>query len=129
MRIHRVIIGLVALVIAVAMTLVVGTGAEAADKPKHEVIAKGIEPTPNKFLIKGQVKPTYANAPLVMEKKDCGSCDWHAWKKFSTHDDSHYKLRVYGPGKGSQKTCYRVKVPPTQKFALSRSQVLCIVKL
>ncbi|MGZ4446166.1 MAG: hypothetical protein ACXVWZ_08710 [Nocardioides sp.] len=129
MRLYRILTGLVALMLAVALPMALAGNAEAAGKPKHQITVKGTEPKPNLFYVKGYVEPTYAKAPAVMERKTCGTCSWHAWKSFTTDANSHFKVHVYGPGRGQQKVCYRVKVAATKNFATSRSRSLCVVRL
>lgn len=71
----------------------------------------------------------YQWSKVILEKKYCGTCKWYRLTDFKTNELSRFRKRVYGPGRGTQKVCYRVKTPMTENFRTTRSNVLCIVKL
>lgn len=130
MRTNRVVATLIALVVMAATPLALTAPATAADKVKREISVQGIEPKPNRFFIKGGVETgSYPKAKLVMMKKPGGSKKWTTYKTFRTDAKSKFRVRVVGPGRGSQKVCYKVKAPSSSKYKTSFSRSLCIVKL
>ena len=129
MRMHRLVAVLVALAVMVATPLALSAPATAADKVKREIRVQGIEPKPNKFFIKGKVETgKYPNAKLVMMRKPGGTKNWTVFKTFKTDGASKFRVRVFGPGKGSKKVCYKVKAHSSKKYKTSFSQSLCIVR-
>lgn len=130
MRMTRVVTALLAFALLGLAPIALSSSADAGiGKLKREITFKGVEPRPNKFIVKGRIGPVYENSRATMERKACGGCAWEKYKALTTDATSHFKMRVYGPGRGSNKTCYRVKVPSNAKFATTRSKALCIVKL
>lgn len=130
MRMHRLVAAPIALVVMAATPLALATPATAADKVEREISVRGIEPKPNKFFIKGAVETgSYPSSKLVMMRKPGGTQDWKTFTTFKTDADSKFRVRVYGPGKGSEKVCYKVKAPSTKKYKTSFSRSLCIVRL
>ncbi|NHC25168.1 hypothetical protein G6553_18545 [Nocardioides sp. IC4_145] len=130
MRMHRLVASLIALVVMAATPLALATPATAADKVKREISVVGKEPKPNKFFITGGVETgTYENSKLVMMRKPGGTKNWKTFTTFKTDGDSKFRVRVFGPARGQQKVCYKVKAPSSKKYKTSFSRSLCIVRL
>ncbi|MDN4171716.1 hypothetical protein QWY28_02060 [Nocardioides sp. SOB77] len=130
MRMNRLVATLIALVVTAATPLALAAPATAADKVKREISVQGKEPKPNKFFIVGEVVTgSYPTSKLVMMKRPGGSKKWTTYSTFKTDAKSKFRVRVVGPGRGSQKVCYKVKAPSSAKYKTSFSRSLCIVKL
>ncbi|GGO78083.1 hypothetical protein [Nocardioides deserti] len=130
MRMHRLVASLIALVVMAATPLALAAPATAADKVKREIRVQGIEPKPNKFFIKGAVETgTYPKSKLVMMRKPGGTKNWKTFTTFKTDGKSKFRVRVFGPARGQQKVCYKVKAPSSKKYKTSFSKSLCVVRL
>ena len=136
MRTARLITALLALVL---MSLTVGSTTSVASEPdaaraipcnevagKHRVCATGKEiGDTNRFVAYGRVT-TYQGRTIKVQRRACGACAWKFYKKTKTSAESgRFRTRIHPGGVGS-KVCYRVVVPRTSTYELTRVVVGCI---
>ena len=124
MRTTKSVSGLLALVLAFAMSGLVAQPAEAA-KPKHDLqaSAKEIGGT-DRFKAFGKV-PTYAGKKIVIQRK-VNKGPFTFWKKTRTKEGSgKFSERIYGGKRGST-ICYKIVVPKTSTYRATRKNVGCI---
>lgn len=130
MRTIRLIAAVAGLVVAL---LAIGTTATSAvELPckevegKHRVCATGKEiGDTNKFVAYGKVT-TYKGRIIKLQRRACGTCAWKFYKETRTSEETGwFRTRIY-PGKVGSKVCYRVVVPKTNKYELTRVVVGCI---
>ena len=61
-----------------------------------------------------------------MQRRACGGCQWKFYKKTKTTAlKGKFRTRIAPGGRGS-KVCYRVVVPGTSKYRLTRAVAGCI---
>jgi len=70
-------------------------------------------------LLKGRVRPSYADRMLNLQRKKCGMCDWVTVGKVRTNQDSRFRVDIGGPN-GSR---YRLTIPRSRRWATSYSDV------
>ena len=137
MRSARVISALVAFVLTALIPLATAPGSSAAEQAaraipcvekagKHHLCASGKEiGDTNKFVAFGRVS-TYKDRQIKVQRRNCGTCAWRFYKKTRTGADrGQFRTRIY-PGKRGSKVCYRVVVPRTSKYEVTRLKVGCI---
>jgi hypothetical protein len=131
MRITRIIATVVAFALVALAPLALSSSANAADvgeraKPKHIGFATGKEiRNTNKFIAYGKWT-TYKGKRITVQRRACGSCNWKFYKKTrTTADKGRFRTRIAPGGRGS-KVCYRVVVPATSKYRLTRAVAGCI---
>jgi hypothetical protein len=107
-----------------AGTLAAAAAARGAET--REVIVKPREPRPGVFVLAGRVRPAYEKKPAILQRRNCGGCLWFAFERFRTDGDSRFRLPVPNLKPGQKKLCYRVKVPASNGYARSFSEVNCI---
>ncbi len=138
MRIHRIVAGLIALVMLALLPAAAGSSALAADggasaakvaaasaegapKPARKITIQGKEPKPNKFFIKGKIGPVdYNGKPIFVQRKLASSKKWRAYKKIRSTDNSSYVTRVAAL-KRAGKVEYRTVTQATDNFRKSTS--------
>ena len=131
--IHRVLAVLTGLFLVVGLTAVT-TPVNAADKIKREITIDGKEPRPNKFVLKGRVKPSSGTrVRAVVQFKACpkqANCKkkWKTFTKTKTTAKGRYSERVRGPRQGEARVYYRVKTAPNNKYTGAVSQAVYIYR-
>ncbi len=126
MRSTKFVAVLAAMVMSIGLMLVTSTGgAEAAKKPSHNLIAKGKEiGSTDKFKLFGKVS-TFKGRKIIIQRK-VNSGKYRFWKKIkTTKAKGRFSTRIYG-GKRGSKICYKVVVPKTKKYRVTRDVVGCI---
>jgi len=114
MRIHRILIALIAFALMGLAPMVMASSATAARADSYEPATststtsralptramhdKVVQPSPHKLIFKGRVDP--GHCPVVIQKKDCKTCDWHKFKVVKTNDQSRWKVQIYAPRHG-----------------------------
>jgi hypothetical protein len=93
---------------------------------KHRVCVSGKEiGDTNKFVAYGKVT-TYKGRTIKLQRRACGTCGWKFYKETRTSEATGwFRTRIY-PGKVGSKVCYRVVVPATSRYELTRVVVGCI---
>ncbi|HWM75295.1 MAG TPA: hypothetical protein VNQ53_16225 [Nocardioides sp.] len=131
MRITRIIATVVAFAMVALAPLALTTGASAADfgeraKPKHvgKALGKEIGNT-NKFITYGKWS-SYKGKNITVQRRACGGCQWKFYKKTKTSAGEGKFRTGIAPGRRGSRVCYRVAVPPTSKYRLTRVVVGCI---
>ena len=131
MRITRIIATVVAFALVALAPLALTTGASAAGageqvKPKHIGFATGKEiRDTNRFIAYGKWT-TYKGKRITVQRRACGACQWKFYKKTRTTAlKGKFRTRIAPGGRGS-KVCYRVVVPATSKYRLTRAVAGCI---
>ena len=131
MRITRIIATVVAFALVALAPLALTSGASAADageraKPKHIGFATGKElGDTNRFIAYGKWT-TYKGKRITVQRRACGACQWKFYKTTRTTDlKGKFRTRIAPGGRGS-KVCYRVVVPATSKYRLTRAVAGCI---
>ena len=131
MRITRIIATVVAFALVALAPLALTSGASAADageraKPKHIGFATGKElGNTNRFIAFGKWT-TYKGKRITVQRRACGGCQWKFYKKTkTTASKGKFRTRIAPGGRGS-KVCYRVVVPGTSKYRLTRAVAGCI---
>ncbi len=130
MRFHRLLTALIAVALIGFMPVAAGTGAHAnnaaaAAKIEHDLIAKGKEASPGKFVAFGKVS-TYKNRKITIQRARCdGGCRFNFYKTtFTDRDDGRFYTRIY---KGSSRVaCFKVVVPETARYKTTKQQIGCI---
>lgn len=99
-------------------------GLGAAAKPAREVVATGEGSGTGNLRVKAKVKgePRYANTITILQRKDCRACTWRPNRQRRTGDAAFVIYPVSAPASG--KRFFRVKVPATERFRASFSNVL-----
>jgi hypothetical protein len=135
MRTVRLVAAVCGLVLSL---LAVGTASTAAEpgsaraipckevEGKHRVCATGKEiGHTNRFVAYGKVT-TYKDRTIKLQRRSCGTCGWKFYKKTKTSAETGwFRTRIY-PGKVGSNVCYRVVVPKTTRYELTRVVVGCI---
>ncbi len=131
MRLTRIIAAIVAFALLAMAPLALTTGASAADvgeraKPKHVGFATGKElGNTNKFIAYGKWT-SYKGKNITVQRRACGGCSWKFYKKTKTSaTQGKFRTRI-APGKRGSKVCYRVVVPGTSQYRLTRAVAGCI---
>jgi hypothetical protein len=131
MRLTRIIAAIVAFALLAMAPLALTTGASAADvgeraKPKHIGFATGKElGNTNKFIAYGKWT-SYKGKNITVQRRACGGCSWKFYKKTKTSaTQGKFRTRI-APGKRGSKVCYRVVVPGTSQYRLTRAVAGCI---
>jgi len=70
-------------------------------------------------LLKGRVRPSYADRTLNLQRQRCGICDWVTVGEVRTNQDSRFRVDIGGPN-GSR---YRLTIPRSRRWATSYSDV------
>jgi len=96
-----------------AMTLGAGSPADAkvaATKSGATVAAKALPKRNlndtlvhknNRLFMKGKVDPSYKHRLVVIQRRDCKSCDWHRVARVTTNSYSRFSYELGAPKKGS----------------------------
>ena len=131
MRITRIIAAVVAFALLAMAPLALTTSASAADvgeraKPKHVGFATGKElGNTNKFIAYGKWT-SYKGKNITVQRRACGGCNSKFYKKTkTTATQGKFRTRI-APGKRASKVCYRVVVPGTSQYRLTRAIAGCI---
>ena len=123
---------LAALVAALLLVGGLSTSAGAGSLPKRlidEVPPKTKQVSYNAFKLKGTVTEPqldgtalpYANQPVKILKKKCGTCAWKVVKKVKTNDYGIFKTRIYAPEHGRWK--WRSKVDHSNGYGNTKGLV------
>lgn len=67
----------------------------------------------------GQVNPDWRHRRVVLQKRSCRTCSWHAVRRQRTSAESGFNFGLDAPRSGSW--FYRVAVPRTTRYAVSHS--------
>lgn len=126
MRSTRIVSALVALILAASMPLLAGAPAEAKAKPRREISAHGVNGPNGTLFLKGQIEGNYSKRNVILERKARPSSNFVKFKTFKSRDNSSYRTQVPGLAAGSNKTCFRVKVPASNRYRTSRSPARCV---
>jgi hypothetical protein len=131
MRITRIIATVVAFALVALAPLALSGSASAADvgeraKPKHIGFATGKElGNTNRFIAFGKWT-SYKGKNITVQRRACGSCSWKFYKKTKTSaTKGSFRTRI-APGKRGSKVCYRVVVPGTSQYKITRDVAGCI---
>ena len=122
-------------VLLAVLVALVGPGAVAADRLELSVVVTPKEPKPDVFVLKGQVltadgqSPAYARSGAILQRRNCGSCSWFAFKRFETDRDGRFKVHVPDLDLDEKKVCYRVKVPRSAEVKRALSEQHCIAPI
>ena len=130
MRMFRAV--LAALVAALLVTGALSTSASAGSSPKRIIDERppgDYQVSYNAFKLKGTVTEPqldgtvlpYANQPVKIMRKKCGSCAWKTVKKVETNDSGVFKTRLYAPEKGTWR--WRSKVDHSNGYGNTKGQV------
>ena len=130
MRIVRAV--LAAFVAALLVTGVLSMSATAGSAPKRvidEESPRDHQVSYNAFKLKGVVSEPqldgtllpYADQPVKILKKRCGTCSWKVVKKVMTDETGLFKTRIYAPEKGRWR--WRSKVDHSNGYANTKGQV------
>ena len=94
----------------------------AGDKPKRKVSSKIVETKRNKLILKGNVSPGHAKAPVYIQKRNClkKKCDWYQFNKVQTNKKGGYSSRVTAPRRDYD--YWRAKVKAHGGYATSYSE-------
>ncbi|WP_205473382.1 hypothetical protein [Nocardioides sp. SYSU D00038] len=128
----RIISALVALfMVATVPFLATGSAtasesAASAAKARHDLTVSGKEiGTSNRFIAKGKVT-TYKNRKIIVQRKINGK-GWKFYKKVKTSaSKGAFRTKITAGKRRGDKYCYRVTVPATARYKLTRGQVGCI---
>ena len=140
MRIHRIVAGLIALVMLALLPSAAGSSAlaadggasaakaasaaapAAADKKNRKITIHGSEPGDrNKFFIRGKVGPdAYKTKVITVQRKLASERKWKLYKRIKTNAKSAYRTRVAAL-KRTGKVEYRTVTPPTKKYNAAAS--------
>jgi hypothetical protein len=123
---------LAAFVAALLVTGVLGMSASAGSAPKRiieEEPPRDHQVSYNAFKLKGVVSEPqldgtllpYANQPVKILKKKCGTCSWKVVKKVMTDETGLFKTRIYAPEKGRWR--WRSKVDHSNGYGNTKGQV------
>lgn len=69
----------------------------------------------------GRISPHYAHHRVYLDRRHCGSCNWHRLKTGHTDSRSHFSFHTDAPRRG--KFYWRVATPATTKYIHSYSPV------
>ena len=130
MRMFRTV--LAALVAALLVTGALSMSASAGSTPKRiidEDSPRSHQVSYNAFKLKGTVTEPqldgtalpYANQPVKILKKKCGTCAWKVVKLVKTNDYGIFKTRIYAPEQGRWK--WRSKVDHSNGYGNTKGQV------
>ena len=53
-----------------------------------------------RLYYRGNVDPGWGRKPVTIQKKNCKSCGWHAYKTVRTSRTGGYSARIYAPSSG-----------------------------
>ncbi len=138
MRIHRIVAGLIALLMLALLPVAAGSSALAADggasadklatasvdgapKPSRKITIHGKEPRTNKFFITGKIGPVdYDGKPIFVQRKLASQKKWRSYKKIRSTQNSSYRTRIEALNK-SGKVEYRTVTQATDNFRKSIS--------
>ena len=126
MRTTRIVSALVALVVAISMSMAfTSPAATGAAKTRHDLVAKGKEiGNTNKFVTFGKVTTFKGRKITIQRKVNRGAFKF--WKKTKTNATTgKFRERIYG-GKRGSKVCYKIVVPSTKNYKTTRQFVGCI---
>jgi hypothetical protein len=124
MRLARIVGAFVALILTATMGTALVSPAEAAGKPKHDVVASGSEPTPNHFIIKGKVTTFHGKVKLL---RKVGSGSFKVQKKVKVKRTGKFRTPIFQVG--SQRTCFKIQVPAQNGYKKTTTPNLgCIVR-
>jgi hypothetical protein len=130
MRVFRAV--LAAFVAALLVTGVLGMSASAGSAPKRiidEEPPRDHQVSYNAFKLKGVVSEPqldgtllpYANQPVKILKKKCGTCSWKVVKKVMTDETGLFKTKIYAPEKGRWR--WRSKVDHSNGYGNTKGEV------
>jgi hypothetical protein len=130
MRIVRAV--LAAFVAALLVTGVLGMSASAGSAPKRiidEEPPRDHQVSYNAFKLKGVVSEPqldgtllpYANQPVKILKKKCGTCSWKVVRKVMTDETGLFKTKIYAPEKGRWR--WRSKVDHSNGYGNTKGNV------
>lgn len=100
-------------------------GTAGTTTEERTVTIKAVEPRDDVFVVKGRVRPKYADRRVVVQRKLRRDDEWSRWRRTSTGDKSWYRERVKQlkrPGV----VCYRVRIPPSNDYPEALSERICI---
>ena len=123
---------LAALVAALLVAGALSVSASAGSLPKRIIDEEppgNHQVSYNAFKLKGTVTEPqldgttlpYANQPVKILKKKCGTCKWKAVKKVKTNDNGVFKTRIYAPDRGNWK--WRSKVDHSNGYGNTKGKV------
>jgi hypothetical protein len=130
MRVFRAV--LAAFVAALLVTGVLGMSASAGSAPKRiidEEPPRDHQVSYNAFKLKGVVSEPqldgtllpYANQPVKILKKKCGTCSWKVVKKVMTDETGLFKTKIYAPEEGRWR--WRSKVDHSNGYGNTKGEV------
>lgn len=124
MRVPRIVAALMALLLAATMSQAFLAPAEAAGKPKHDLVASGKEiGNTGKFLALGKVS-TYPSKKIKVLRK-VGKGAYKAYKRTKTDSKGKFRVGIDGP----VGACFKVVVPGTSVYKKTQARVGCIVSV
>jgi hypothetical protein len=85
----------------------------------HRVFDVTLEDGSGRFH--GQISPHYADHRVYLDRRHCGSCNWHRLKTGHTDSRAHFSFHTDAPRHG--KFYWRVATPATTKYIHSYSSV------
>ena len=124
MRITRIVSAFVALVLAVTLSGLVATPAQAA-KPKHDlkITDAGEIGQTSRFFVKGKVS-TFIKKKVILQRQVSKGAPFKLYKKDKTNDKGKFSMTFDGPV-GS---CFKIVVPKTSSYKATKKKIGCIVK-
>jgi hypothetical protein len=127
MRSARLVSVLLALALSALLPFVTAPAASSAeDKPRHLGFATGKEiGNTNKFVAYGKWG-TYKGRTIKVQRRACGSCPWKFYKETKTSEDVGWFRTRIAPGRPGSRVCYRVVVPSTAQYRITRDVAGCI---
>lgn len=121
MRSTKLVSAFAALVIALSLTGLVASPAQAA-KPKHDLSGVGGYTTPKgQFVIEGKIT-TLLNKNVTVEKKPKGK-NWGFYSKTKTSGKGKFSTFI----DGKIGDCFRVVAPETSEYKETKRKIGCIV--
>lgn len=124
MRLARIVGALVALILTATMGSALVSPADAAGKPKHDIVAQGGESSPNHFFIKGKVTTFHGKVKLL---RSVGGSGFRAIKKVKVKSSGKFRTPIFQVG--AKKTCFKIQVPAQGGYKKTTTPNLgCIVR-
>lgn len=130
MRIVRAV--LAAFIAALLVAGVLSMSASAGSAPKRiidEESPRDHQVSYNAFRLKGVVSEPqldgtllpYANQPVKILKKKCGTCSWKVVRKVTTDETGLFRTKIYAPEKGRWR--WRSKVDHSNGYGNTKGNV------
>ena len=88
----------------------------------RDLNARDVQPTPNRYFVKGNVDPGWGRKIVKFERKTCNKCSWKVYARQRTTRTGAYRFPVDFPRPG-RAWFYRVVVPKTTSHIKSTSQI------